>query len=78
MWLTDPITKRKSVSLTLMMLVFVLAMGANIAQMFGRIKEVGITTELLYTFVGLYFGRRFTYKGKSVELDGKTLDDKVN
>lgn len=78
MWITDPTTKLKSVSLTLLMITFSISIVAGIANMLGKIENTSIITEMLYSFVALYFGRRMSFKGKNVELSGKTLDEKVD
>lgn len=78
MWIKDPITKHKSVSLTMLVITFLGSLIAAGLEMKGKIASTSIILEMFYASAGLYFSRRITFKGKQVGLDGKTLDDKVD
>lgn len=77
MWIKDPSTKKKSVSLTFAVIAFVGVLVAAGLQMANKIQNTSVMTEVFYATTALYFGRRFSFKGNNVELSGKTLDEKV-
>lgn len=60
-------TDQKSVSHTLLMVTFVACLIASGLECFGVIKTTSILLEMLWGFVALYFGRRFTFAGKQFE-----------
>lgn len=64
MWLKDPKTKEESISLTLLVVSFIAVLVSGTFQVIGRLESTGPFTELLYSFVALYWGRRFTFGGK--------------
>lgn len=76
MWIKDPVTKKKSVSLTFTCIAFLGVLIAAGLQMANKIENTSVMTEVFYATTALYFGRRFTFKGKNVELNGKTLAEK--
>lgn len=67
MWVEDPKTKEKSVSLTLLVWAAMLVIVAGSLEMFEVIKSTSVFPELLYTAAGLYFGRRFDLKGMAAK-----------
>ena len=71
LWITDPKTKEKSVSLTLMSVAFVALLVASTFHLSGLVENTSSLTELFGICTGLYFGRRF--QGKS----GNALGEKV-
>ena len=66
-WLEDPVTNKPSVSLTLMVVSFIGVVVAEILQIAGKVETVSIGMELFGTCTALYFGRRFTFGGKSYD-----------
>jgi len=64
MWLTDPITNKKSVSLTLLTVTsicFIIFCGLDA---FGKVKSISSFNELFYATLALYFGRRTAFTSK--------------
>lgn len=70
MYLKDPRSGQKSVSLTLMMVSFASVLVCSFAHMAGKLDSTGPLLELFYATAALYFGRRFKHKG--AEIDEKT------
>lgn len=69
MFITDPKTGDKSVSLTLVLISTVLLVGFGTAQALGKIQALGPFTEMFYSTLALYFGRRFNINGKTFSSD---------
>jgi hypothetical protein len=68
MWIIDPKTKEKSVSLTFVVITSVLCCIAAGLEMAGVVKSTSILMELYMSSCGLYFGRKFTgTKGQVIE-----------
>lgn len=63
LWLSDPKTKESSVSLTLMVISFVVLLVASTLHIAQLTDNTSSLTELFYATAGLYFGRKF--QGKS-------------
>jgi hypothetical protein len=57
-YFTDPKNGKKSVSLTLMMLSFLLMVIGSVLVTFGKMEDLTAFTTLFLTCSGLYFGRR--------------------
>jgi hypothetical protein len=60
MWVTDPKTGEKSVSLTVLALSTVVMVVAIGLQLSGIAKDVSLATEWWFGAAGLYWGRKFT------------------
>ena len=74
-YLTDPRTKEKSVSLTMLILALLLVLVANILQLAKVTEDIGSSMELFYAAAGLYWGRKFTSaKGESLEEKQETQE----
>lgn len=58
MYLTDPKTGKQSISLTFLVISFVLFVGFSGAQALGYAEGIGQFDNLFYACVALYFGRR--------------------
>lgn len=69
MWLKDT-TGQPSVSLTLMLVSFVVLLVIGVLDICSVVKSTGIFLELFLTTVGLYFGRRVNFKGQTFGTDG--------
>lgn len=65
LFVVDPTTGNKSVSLTLLVAGFVLVVAAGGLQVAGVVSSTGPFTELFYSASALYFGRRLNISGKS-------------
>jgi len=65
----DPKQKEPSVSLTMMLIAFIVALVAAGLDMAGKIKSTSVTLELFWGVTALYFGRRFNIGGKQIGLD---------
>ena len=64
MYLKDPKTGEQSVSLTMLVSSFVLTTCAA-TYLFIKSGSTGLLETQLFTFVGLYFGRKLTVKGQN-------------
>lgn len=68
LFILDPKTKERSVSLTLLLVSFISVLIASGLEMAGVIKTVSVVPELFFACAGLYFGRKYTNKtGSSLE-----------
>lgn len=68
LWLMDPKTKEKSVSLTLMIVSFVVLLIASTLHISQFTDNTSSLLELFYATAGLYLGRKFTGKsGNDIE-----------
>lgn len=72
MWLIDPKTKEKSVTLTLLFLSFLLVIGAIICQIIGKVDSTSVSLELFYACLANYFGRKFDFKRVKTGKDEST------
>lgn len=65
MWfVTDPVNKLPSVSLTILIVAFTAVLVAGSLEMAGVVKSTSLFSEVFYSAVALYFGRRFSSNGK--------------
>jgi hypothetical protein len=71
----DPKQKEPSVSLTMMLIAFIVALVAAGLDMAGKIKSTSVTLELFWGVTALYFGRRVTLASKNV-IESKDLENK--
>jgi len=71
-WITDPKDSNPSVSLTLLLISLVLVIGFGTAQVLNKVQTMGPFTELFYSAVALYFGRRLNIGGKGFSSDTAT------
>lgn len=60
----DPNTNKKSVSLTIMLVSFVILLGFAIASSLEYVKNVDALMDIFYACAALYFGRRVSFNGK--------------
>lgn len=77
-WLTDPATKVESVTLTFFSLAAITYFAAGIAEVVMSAQgmqeiKTGALEDFLWTTAALYFGRRFSVKGK--DFDGSPKQD---
>ncbi len=68
--LLDPKSKQKSVSLTLVIISFILVVSAAGFQVAGKVDNVSVFFEMFLTTSGLYFGRRFNLNNKIIGVEG--------
>lgn len=61
MYLKHPGEKEKSVSLTLLIISFIILIGMGILQAFNVVQSIGPFMEIFITTVTLYFGRRIPF-----------------
>lgn len=73
MYLTDPKTEKKSVTLTFLATSFILLAGFACAGSLGYVDNVNSLSELFYACAALYFGRRVKVGTKSFDV---TQEDK--
>lgn len=67
MWIKDPKDKSKSVSLTLLVASFVGLLIASGLEIAGVVETTSGLSELFYSTVALYFGRRFKVNTREFE-----------
>lgn len=72
LWLLDPKTKERSVSLTLLVGSGVVLAVCGILQVLGKTQSVGPFSEMFYSCTALYFSRRLTISGKNYSSDPAT------
>lgn len=65
MYLKDPKDGKESVTLTFMVVSYILVTGFSVAVALEQSKTAGPLMELFYACAALYFGRRVTVNGKS-------------
>lgn len=70
LWIKDPVTKKPSVSLTLLLTATFLMIGAIVLDYFRIIKSSDLLSEFFMTSVGLYFGRRIKWGPMGSEVEG--------
>jgi hypothetical protein len=68
-WVDDPVTKLPSVSLTLLVVSFAAVIVAGALNMAGVVASTSLFSEVFYSTVALYFGRRMTVGSKVVSAD---------
>lgn len=72
MWIKDPKTNKRSVSLTMLIVTGVLCIAGAIMQMLGKTDNTSLLAELFYTSAALYGGRRLKFsKDGSVDVGDK-------
>jgi hypothetical protein len=69
MWIKDPKSNEKSVSLTLMSIAFVIACLLVIGEALGKCKANSAYLELFYATAALYFSRKVNVKGSSFSME---------
>ena len=72
MYLKDPKNGKGSVTLTFLIISFLLFTGFSAAMALGHAESIGAFDELFYSSAALYFGRRFKIGAKdfSVSQEG--------
>lgn len=74
MWIKDPKTSKRSVSLTMLIVTGILCIAGAVTQMMGKIDSTSLLAELFYTSAALYGGRRLKFSK-----DGNAyVGDKIN
>lgn len=63
--INDPTTKQPSVSLTLLLVSFVVLVVAGCLQMLKHIDSVSIFLELYLSNIALYFSRKINFNNKT-------------
>lgn len=66
-WIIDPKHKVESVSLTMLVIAFVLIITGGILQIFKIVESTSILMEVFVTCCALYFGRNFSIAGKNYD-----------
>ena len=70
LWIRDPKTQESSVSLTLLVVSFVIVAGGLIGKWTKLLSaDTSDTFQLLYATAALYFSRKFTNSGKDNKLE---------
>ena len=64
LWLRDPVTKKKSVSLTILVTACVLMVVFIVLEAFDALQSSTLLDMYWYTAVSLYFGRRASFLQK--------------
>lgn len=68
MYLVDPKTNKKSVSLTFLVITFLLYTGFSVGKALEYVNQIGSLAELFYACAALYFGRRVKVGTKAFEM----------
>lgn len=68
MYLLDPKTNKRSVSLTFLVVTFILYTGFSVGKALELVNGIGSLAELFYACAALYFGRRVSINGKQFEV----------
>ena len=77
MYLRDPKTNKKSVTLTFLVLSFVAFLVIAILAATDHVQETNSLAELFYACAALYFGRRVKVNGKTFAMnqDGQEKEE---
>jgi hypothetical protein len=67
MWVKDPKGGAKSVSLTLLIISFIIMVVAVVGEMTGKVQTTSIAPELFYACCATYFGRRMKIGNKEIQ-----------
>jgi hypothetical protein len=68
LWINDPRTQEKSVSLTILITSMLVNISAIVLQGMGKIESASAAENFFMVACGLYFGRKFsTSKGDTLE-----------
>lgn len=67
MWISDPKDNKPSVSLTLLIISFLLVIGAVILEVLGKIDTTSISAEIFFGCAATYFGRRISFNKLKIE-----------
>lgn len=73
-WINSPTDGKPSVSLSLMIISFAVAMVISILQVFKAVESGGMCLEIFYATSALYFGNKFTARGKSIEVVAEKIE----
>ena len=60
LWISDPRTQEKSVSLTILIISLVVNVTAIVLQGMGKIESASAAENFFMVACGLYFGRKFS------------------
>lgn len=69
LWVKDPSTGLKSVSLTILIVSFTAVIVAGSLNMAGVVATTSLFTEIFYASTALYFGRKMTVNNKNFSAD---------
>jgi len=69
MWLKDPVSKKKSVSLTFASIAFITVLITGGLEAFGKVNNTGPFLELFYGTLGMYITRRFSFNSKGLSVN---------
>jgi len=69
LWIKDPISKLPSVSLSILLLSVVLVLLGVLSNFFVFLKGINVDAAFNFFLVsaGLYFGRKLSFNGKSID-----------
>jgi hypothetical protein len=78
-WVIDPGTKLPSVSLTILVVSLTAVIVAGSLHMAGVVQSTSLFSEVFYSSVALYFGRRFSMNGKTFSSEkAEEIKEKVS
>lgn len=75
MFIKDPKTNEKSVSLSILVYSIVILSILGILEACEVVKSTGPFLELTYSSIALYFGRRFQFKNQSFSDESGSAKD---
>jgi len=67
MWFKDPKGGEKSVSLTLLIISFIVMVASIVGEMSGKLTSTSSAPELFYACCATYFGRRIKVGNKEIK-----------
>lgn len=74
MWITDPKTKEKSVTLTAFVVSTLSLVGSGWLECFGHAKSTGPFIEMFVSTALLYLGRRVDIKSSKLSLSNSAVE----
>ena len=74
LWVVDPKTSKKSVTLTFAVISFVFLIGVAMAKVLGHADTIGPFLEMFITSVLLYLGRRANIKTSNLTINQEGKD----
>lgn len=78
MWLIDPKNNHKSVSLTLLIISFMVLVVVGLLDVFRVVESVGVFLELFLSTGALYFGRTMVFNNKKYGTEkAEKVKDKI-
>lgn len=75
MWLKDPVTKKRSVSLTFATITFIAVLVSGTLEILEKVKSTGPFLELFYGTLGMYITRRFSFSSRGLSVNSGNKEE---